>query len=130
MAILDIQGAVLKLNKDIKGNSGLFKETGPELEQALNQYGKTSKRWIFKKSLRYEELFLLEGEELYVLGEVTDFESYYPIFRKGKMPYMISDKPEEELLQSANRTLKIALFFLLIIPGALIAYLLYHFLAV
>jgi len=127
MAMLDIQGAKLKLNKDVKGNSGLFKKVIPELEETLKQYGKTSKGWIFEKSLRYEELFLLEGDELYVLGEVTDFESYYPVFKKDTLPFIISDKPEEELLRGFRHIMQIALFFLLAIPGALVIYLVYHF---
>ncbi len=75
---------------DNKGNTGLFKQASEELKIAMEKYGKTTKGWLFDKTLRYEETFLTEGDELYVLGEVVRKKNGSPVFEKGKKPFLIS----------------------------------------
>lgn len=98
MAYIEADGAKLLLNKDDKGSTGLFKRATDELKAALKKYDKTSKGWISEKTLKYEETYLTEGDELYILGEVPEMEGDYPVFKKGKLPFYISDKSEESLL--------------------------------
>jgi len=125
-ALINMEGADIRLNRDDKGRTGFMKENTPELKSAMTKYSQETKGWLFEKSLRFEETFLCEGDELYVLGEVRDFSGYYPVFSKDKKPLIISDKPEESLLKTARVTSQVALFFLLLIPAGLGIYIYYH----
>lgn len=118
MAIIEMEGAKLKFNIDSKGRTGLFKEASEELERALSSYNKSSKGWFFRKTIRYTEIFVEEGDELFVIGEVQNFENYYPVFNKGKLPFLISDKSEEDLIKEAKRISRIALLLLFVFPVA------------
>ncbi len=110
-AIIDLDGAKLKFNKDISERSGGFwKAATHNMENTLAKYGKTSKAWIFEKKLRYHETFLEEGDNVFAIGEVVDFEGYYPVFRKNKLPFIVSDKSEESLLHTYKLSYQAFLF--------------------
>jgi len=119
MALINTEGAGLKLNRDEKGKTKFLKENTPELKAAMSKYNIDTRGWLFEKSLRFEETVLCEGDELYVMGEVTEMKGYYPVFSKQKLPFIISDKPEEELLKASKTASQIALAFLLLVPAAL-----------
>jgi hypothetical protein len=125
-AYIEMKGAKLAINKDIKGKTGLFNKASDELERVMNKYGKSTRRWIFEKTLRYEETIIGEAEELYVLGEVTDMEGYYPVFNKKNHLFLISDKSEESLLRKSKQIFQIALLFMVAIPIGFLVYFLYH----
>ena len=126
IAIIEIEGGTLKFNKDEKGATGLFRKASEELKEALMLYNKTSQGWLFEKNLRFSETYIAPGDELYILGEVQDFESYYPVFRKGNLPFLISDKKEEDLLKESRRITILAFLGLVIISVGVIAFLLYQ----
>lgn len=111
-AIIYMRGASMKFYNDVKTKSDFWNKATDEMDRALGKYGNTSDGWVFEKTLRYKETFLEEGDEVYILGEVVDFEGYYPVFRVGKLPYIISDKSEETLLKSYKIWYRFALFFL------------------
>lgn len=127
IAYIEPAGAKLLLVKDDKGSTGLFKKATDELKTAMKQYGKTTEGWIFDKTLRYEETFLSEGDDLIVLGEVSQMEGYYPVIKTGNHPYLISDKSEESLLSTSKRVFQIALLFMVAIPMGLLVYFMYYF---
>ena len=116
-AVIDIAGADLNLKTDLKADSGFLHTITPEMERALNKYKKTSKGLIFKKSMRYKEIILEEGDQLYVMGEVKDFDGYKPVFRKSEVPLYISDKSEKQILKELKTYLIIAGSILVIIPS-------------
>ena len=126
MAYINLDGAKLKLSTDAKGGTGLFTETSPKLEKTMALYHQTSKGWIFKRKLRFSEKYITENDALYVLGEVQDFKSYYPVFSKGKLPFLVSDQSEEKLLKTAKRIVQVVLFFLLAVPAGVILFLLFR----
>lgn len=126
MAYIEAEGAKLIVNKDDKGSTGIFNKATTELEAALKMYGKTSNGWIFDKTLKYEETYLSEGDDLYVLGEVMEMEGYYPVIKKGKLPFLISDKSEESMLRSSKRIFQVALFFMIAVPLGIVVYSLYY----
>lgn len=125
-AYIELKGAKLAFKKDIQGKTGLFNKASDELERVMNNYGKSTHRWIFDKTLRYEETIIGEAEELYVIGEVTDMEGYYPVYKKGKLPFLISDKSEESILQTSKKIFRIALLFMISIPLCLLVYFLFY----
>lgn len=125
-AIIDMQGARLKIRTDDKGGTGIFSDASVGFEDTLARYNISDKAWIFKRTLRYNEKFVEEGDELYVLGEVRDFRSYYPVFSKGKLPYLISDRSEDELIRESKRYSRLALLFLIVLPLAAALFLLYR----
>jgi hypothetical protein len=53
---------------DLKLRSGTFNAASPELEAFLKSRGKSSKGWIFNKTLRYSEGVLEPGESVAVMG--------------------------------------------------------------
>jgi len=79
-AIIDMNDSELNFKTDRKTRSGFLEKATPEMEKALQKYGKSKDGWMFEKTIKYKETFLEEGDELYVLGEVNDFENYKPIF--------------------------------------------------
>lgn len=127
IAYIEMKGAKFIFTKDLQGKTGLFKKASDELERVMNKYGKSTHSWIFDKTLRYEETIIGEAEEIYVLGEVIDMEGYYPVFRKRKLPYIISDKSEETLLRSARQIFRISLLVALAIPVGFLVYLLFYY---
>ncbi|MFW5798014.1 MAG: GIDE domain-containing protein [Planctomycetota bacterium] len=104
-AEIDIQNAELKLNQDQHKRSGLFNSASSDLEAALNErYGRSSKGFIFNKSMRYTETVLEEGDRLYVLGDVEMRDDRPPVFKKGEHPLIVSDKGEAGVSSSYKWT--------------------------
>lgn len=69
-------------------------------KKGLEEFNKSSKGWIFDKFLKYEERFLREGDKLFVLGEVNDFDGYNPIFRSETTRLLITDKSRDEYINT------------------------------
>ncbi len=94
-----LEEAKLVLAPDSHTHSGFFNDTSPELERTLNdRYGRSSKGFIFNKSMRYSETILEVGDPLYVLGTVTAISDGPPRIAKADGPvFLVSDKPESKL---------------------------------
>lgn len=109
-AIVDCYKAKFNFDTDVKGNSGTFKDATPEMVEALNKYGYSDEGMFgFNKTLRYKEIFLEEGDNAYLLGEVTQMEGYFPVFSKASSPFYIADKPEEQIVKQYQKYKTIAL---------------------
>lgn len=100
IAAVNPNRAEVVLDRERRTRSGFFDNAPPHLEATLNgRYGVSTKTWIFNKDLRYEEFILEPGERLYVLGEVSRSSPEDPLqFSKGKVPFIISNKSQEALL--------------------------------
>jgi hypothetical protein len=68
MARVTMQGAEVAVVKDSHRASGTFKAATPDLEAFLARHGRSSKGWLFNKSLRYKEGVLAAGELVAVCG--------------------------------------------------------------
>jgi len=99
IAVVDLQNADIQIKVDKKDSSGFFNNADENQVRVLGKYGKSSKGFLFEKTLRYTEKYLEVGDEVYVLGEVTGREQSKPLFRKDKLPLFVSDKSEHELLK-------------------------------
>ena len=109
IAAVDMQSAKIDLNMDRKDKSGIFNNATSHQQRVLKKYSKQSKGWLFEKTLRYEETFLEEGDEVFVIGEVVGSEQEYPIFNKTEKPFFVSDKREEALISLFQNRIYIAI---------------------
>jgi hypothetical protein len=101
IAGLDLNKAEVVLSPGTQLKSGFWKDAPPELERVLkDQYGRSSKGWIFNKTMRYTEKRIEEGDHLLVLGTVEATPGGNWQFVKGEGPYLISNKSQETLLSS------------------------------
>jgi len=98
IAVIDAQNATMKLRVDRKDESGMFNKADEHQKDVLSQYGKKNRGLLFEKTLRYREAFLEEGDEVFVLGEVSSRDNSRPLFKKLNQPLFVSDKTEEDLL--------------------------------
>jgi hypothetical protein len=100
IAAIDLQKAQLILDQDSRMRSGFFDEAPSHVETLLReQYGRSTKNWVFNKSLRYKEFILEAGDPLYVLGNVRrNSPGDAPMFYKGDIPFIVSDKGEKAVL--------------------------------
>jgi len=98
-----LKEAELFLKPDAHAKSGTFNDASPELEATLQAYGKTTKGWVFNKTMRYTETLLRDGDELYVIGTANRRpDGVYEFERAGDL-YIVSDESEEVLAAKFNR---------------------------
>ena len=97
IAVIDTTNAEMKLRVDLKDESDMFNKADEHQKEVLGKYGKKNKGLLFEKTLRYREIFLEEGDEVYVLGEVSSRDNSRPLFKKLSRPLFVSDKTEDEL---------------------------------
>ena len=90
--------ANLVLDTDTRMRSGFFNDASPELEQTLNQrYGRSSRGFIFNRTMRYTETVLEERDPLYVLGTAEIQSGRRPRLNKSEGILIVSDKGEHTL---------------------------------
>jgi hypothetical protein len=121
-AVIEPQNAAMKLVVDRKERSGLFNKADEEQKEVLNHYGKKSKGLIFEKTLRYREIFLEEGDEVIVLGEVNSRDDFRPVFKKLNQPMFVSDKPENELVSSYRNKVYLSVAAMIVAALALVIF--------
>ncbi len=121
-AVIEPQNAVMKLGVDRKERSGLFNKADEVQKEVLNQYGKRNKGLIFEKTLRYREIYLEEGDEVIVLGEVNSRDDFRPVFKKLNQPMFVSDKPENELVSSYRNKVYLSVAVMIIAAVVLVAF--------
>jgi len=93
--------AELVLARDRQARSGFWNSAPPELEEMLRQrYGRSSRGWIFNKTMRYSETLIEEGDDLLVLGtaEATPGGNWQLV--RGEAPLIVTDRGEASLLSS------------------------------
>jgi hypothetical protein len=78
--------------------SGTFDSCPVELQKTLSQrYGFSTKGLLMNKQLRYTETVIVEGDELFVIGDVKKQGAEIE-FVRGEEPFIVSDRSEEKLV--------------------------------
>lgn len=77
----------------------------PALERMLKErYGRSTKRWFFfKKTMRFAETVIEEGDVLFVAGDVKPTPGGNWQFAKGRWAFLVTDEQEDALLRSYSR---------------------------
>lgn len=122
VAIVDCEGAKMKLLVDRKEQSGLFNKADENQKEVLSQYGKRNKGLLFEKTIRYREKFLEEGDEVIVLGEVNSRDDLMPLFKKVNQPMLVSDKPEQTLASFYKNRIAISIAVMIIVVLGLVVF--------
>ncbi len=102
IAAVDLKKAELILDMDSRMRSGTFNDAPAHVEGLLSErYGRSTKSWVFNKTMRYKEFVLEAGDPLYVLGNVKrPTPDDAPMFYKGDIPFIVTDKGEKTLLRN------------------------------
>ncbi len=98
--VIEIDLAKAEVTLTTKGftSSGTFDGASDELEDLMNtRYGKSTKGWIFNKSMRYTESYLRDGDKVLVVGDVKKKKGFAPEFTKGENPLLVTDMQEKQL---------------------------------
>jgi hypothetical protein len=90
-AAIEIDGAELVLDTDRHESSGSFNSASPRLEAILARYKKSSKGWVFNKTLHYDETILEVGDELYILGQAKVVKGNVWFKASSGQPLMVSE---------------------------------------
>jgi HEAT repeat protein len=91
-------GAEVVMRDQAFNSSGTFNDPPERLRRLMeNEYGKSTKGWLFNKTLRYTETVLEDGAIVTVVGEVEQRKGGTLVLRKGAMPLFVSDKGERQL---------------------------------
>jgi len=89
--------AKVVLDPDVRQQSGFLSDAPPELERMLQErYGRSSKGWVFNKTMRYTETLLEPGDRLYVLGAAERHGDIVRITAAGPV-FLVSDKGERAM---------------------------------
>ncbi len=121
-AVIEPRKAIMKLIVDRKEQSGMFNKAEEDQKEVLSQYGKRNRGLIFEKTLRYREIFLEEGDEVIVLGEVNSRDDFRPVFKRLNQPMFVSDKPENELVSSYRNKVYLSVAVMIIVAVGMIAF--------
>jgi hypothetical protein len=95
---VNLREAELLLEPDAQAKSGFLNDAPPALERTLARYGKTSKGWIFNKTMRYTETRIDEGDSLFIVGDAQQTPGGNWEFVKGDDLFLVSDRGESELV--------------------------------
>lgn len=95
---IDLAKAEVTLTTKGFTSSGSFEGASDELEDLMRtRYGKSTKGWIFNKSMRYTESYLRDGDRVLVVGDVKKPKGFSPEFTKGEHPLLVTDMEEAQL---------------------------------
>lgn len=126
IAGIDIKQAILDLKDDAHSRSGSFNPADDTQVAALEKYEIKSKGRIFEKNLTYNEKFIREGDELYVIGDAESLGNDAILMKAKERGLLVSDKSEKELINKYKLTTVIAGAVVVGLP--VIAYFLYSIL--
>jgi hypothetical protein len=107
-ADIDLNRVKLLLDNERHETSGILNSASSELEATLKKYKKTSKGWVFNKSLKYKETVLEVGDEIYALGPVTVNKGIRRFKGHG---LIVSDKSERDVRQHYSNKASAHIFF-------------------
>jgi len=88
----------LVLHNDVRKSSNLFSGLESDVESTLNSLGINTKGLIGNKSIRVNERFVEQGEELYVIGKVVNKAGVMTMDEKS--PLIVSDHGKFRLILS------------------------------
>ena len=96
---VDILDAETVLSPATHSTSGTFNNCPADLQRTLSRrYGFSTKGLLFNKGLRYTETVIAEGDRLFVIGDVETSRRGEPIFVRGELPFIVSDRSEAKVL--------------------------------
>ncbi len=123
-AIVEVNSSAMDIICDVESKSGVVNKPTERMILALDKYSQGHRAAI--QRLRYFESFLEVGDEVFVLGEVVDFDGESPVFRTGKKPYIITDRDQNEYIASYNRKVMLYSFGLIAIITGMIMFIQYY----
>jgi hypothetical protein len=95
---IDVGLAEVALKSKAFTSSGTFDGASQELEDLMNRrYGKSTKGWLFNKSMRYTESYLRDGDTVMIIGDVEKSKGEAPEFYKGDHHLLITDMDEKQV---------------------------------
>lgn len=104
IALVNLAEAELLLTSGDTLKSGFGNDAPPDLERLLkNRYNKTSKGWVFNKTMRYNETRIEVGDTLFVVGVMEPTDGGHPQFVRDNYPLLVSHYPEEKLAANYRR---------------------------
>src|SRR5207253_926290 len=104
MALVDLLGAELVLKSSAPKQSSFINSCPPELQETLKRrYDFSTKGLLLSKSLRYTEMIIRPGDQLFVLGDVETKDGEPPTFVKREHAFVVSDKDEADLVRHFRR---------------------------
>lgn len=69
-----------------------------------------------EKTVKYRELLLEEGVQVYVMGEVHGKDNTHPLFKMQGKPLYVSDNYEDELLELYKNKFAYSIVVMISIP--------------
>ncbi len=123
-AIIEVDSSSMDLICDVKAKSGIVNKPTEQMVMALEKYDQGYR--AATQRLRYFESYLVDGDEVFVLGEVVDFDREIPVFRKGRKPYIITDRDQEEYITTYSRKVMLYSFSIIAIIAGLIMFTQYY----
>jgi hypothetical protein len=96
---LNLRTADVDLDPASHQESGFMNEATADMEALLRRHGESSKGVLLTKTLKYEEMVLQEGDQVYALGDcVIRSKDKHPRITLGKHGlFIVSDKSEDQL---------------------------------
>ena len=108
---IDLNRVELLLDNERHETSGFLNPASSKLEAILKKYKKSSKGWVFNKSLEYKETVLEVGDEVYVLGPVTVAKGIRRFKGNGWPALIVSDKSERDVRRHYSNSASGNIFF-------------------
>ena len=103
MAVVDLKNAKIELKSDNEFNPVLsphMKDLSySNRERLLKRYGVKSYNGKYERTVKYRELIIEEGVQIYVMGETDGKSDGHPLFKVQGKPLYVSDHSEKELLK-------------------------------
>ncbi|RLD70686.1 MAG: hypothetical protein DRJ10_20120, partial [Bacteroidetes bacterium] len=103
IALIDLKNAKIELKSENEFNPVLSPHmkdmTYSNREKLLKRYGIKSINGKYERTVKYRELIIEEGTQVYVMGETYEKNEERPVFRANKKTLYVSDHTQGELLK-------------------------------
>ena len=103
IALIDLENAKIELKTENEFNPVLAPHTKDmtysNRERLLKRYEIKSVNGKYERTVKYRELIIEEGTQIYVMGETQEKDQGQPVFKANKKSLYVSDHSEEELLK-------------------------------
>ena len=100
---VNLPGARLILDQTVHGSSGIMSDAPAHVEERLKtRYGRSTKGWIFNRSMTFTETVMGVGASVYVLGRARVAKDGTVRISKRDGVFIVSDKPEWDLVATLN----------------------------
>jgi hypothetical protein len=113
----------LILHNDVHKSSGLFSTLDEDVQKTLNELGIKTKGTVFNKSMRVNERYVEQYEQVYVLGKAVNKNGIMTM--DGNSPLIVSDHGKLRLI--TRYAWKVLTSMLLFAVVAVVLYLFFKF---